>query len=68
MHNTHFGHFFQPGGSAHESGGLRVGQTVLEVNGQSMQGLEHKQAAQVIARAFKDKTADRLQLLVLDER
>ena len=43
-----------------------MGQTILEVNGRTMSGLEHRQAAQVIARAFKDRSADRMELVVLD--
>ena len=58
--------YYQPGGSAHDSGGIKVGQTILEVNGRTMNGLEHRQAAQVIARAFKDRSADRMELVVLD--
>ncbi|WAR30632.1 WHRN-like protein, partial [Mya arenaria] len=53
----------QPGGSAYESGGLKVGHVILEVNGQSLQGLEHVTAAKTIAEAFKDKLEDSIELL-----
>ncbi|XP_052790339.1 whirlin-like [Mya arenaria] len=56
----------QPGGSAYESGGLKVGHVILEVNGQSLQGLEHVTAAKTIAEAFKDKLEDSIELLVTE--
>ncbi|XP_064649030.1 whirlin-like isoform X3 [Lineus longissimus] len=56
----------KPGGSAHESGGLKVGHVILEVDGQSLKGLEHKQVAQVIAKAFKKKDKDYMELLVAE--
>ena len=58
--------FSQPGGSAHDSGGLKVGHLVLEVNGKSLRNLEHQQCAKLIAEAFKNKKAGHLELLVLD--
>lgn len=57
----------QPGGSAHESGGLKVGHVILEVNGRSLLGLEHKDAARAIAEAFKNKNANQMMLLVTEK-
>ncbi|XP_062873925.1 whirlin [Trichomycterus rosablanca] len=54
------------GGSAHLSGQLRVGQVILEVNGVSLKGLEHRDAARVIAEAFKTKEKDHIDFLIAD--
>ncbi|XP_059162639.1 whirlin-like [Physella acuta] len=56
----------QPGGSAYESGGLRVGHVILEVNGQPAVGLSHMDAARLIAESFKNKNSDRMELLVTE--
>ncbi|RUS92233.1 hypothetical protein EGW08_000086 [Elysia chlorotica] len=56
----------QPGGSAFESGGLKVGHVILEVNGQPIVGLSHNAAARVIAEAFKSRTSDRMELLITE--
>ena len=55
---------FQPGGSAHESGGLRIGHVILEVDSRPMAGLEHKEAARSIAEAFKRRDTAQMELLV----
>ncbi len=57
---------FQPGGSAFESGGLKVGHVILEVNGQSMVGLGHTAVAKAIAEAFKNKQANKMEMLVTE--
>ncbi|XP_048244992.1 whirlin-like isoform X1 [Haliotis rufescens] len=56
----------QPGGSAFESGGLKVGHVILEVNGQTMVGLGHTDVARAIAEAFKNKQANKMELLVTE--
>ncbi|XP_033732668.1 whirlin-like isoform X2 [Pecten maximus] len=56
----------QPGGSAYESGRLKPGQIILEVNGQSLSGMAHIGAARTIAEAFKNKQADHIELLVTE--
>ncbi|XP_060572635.1 whirlin-like isoform X2 [Ruditapes philippinarum] len=56
----------QPGGSAYESGGLKVGHMILEVNGKSLIGLEHITAAKTVAEAFKNSSYDYMELLVTD--
>ncbi|XP_037633723.1 whirlin-like isoform X2 [Sebastes umbrosus] len=56
----------QKGGSAHNCGQLKVGQVILEVNGISLRGREHKDAAQIIAEAFKTKEKDHIDFLVFE--
>ncbi|KAJ0067597.1 hypothetical protein NL108_008659 [Boleophthalmus pectinirostris] len=54
------------GGSAHNCGQLRVGHVIVEVNGVSLRGREHKEAARIIAEAFKTKDQDYVDFLVLE--
>uniref|UniRef100_A0A3Q2ZI97 Whirlin b n=1 Tax=Kryptolebias marmoratus TaxID=37003 RepID=A0A3Q2ZI97_KRYMA len=56
----------QKGGSAHTCGRLKVGQVILEVNGVSLRGREHKEAARIIAEAFKTKEKDHIDFLVVE--
>ncbi|XP_059193583.1 whirlin-like isoform X2 [Centropristis striata] len=56
----------QKGGSAHNCGQLKVGQVLLEVDGISLRGREHKDAAHIIAEAFKIKEKDYIDLLVVE--
>lgn len=56
----------QKGGSAHNSGQLRVGQVILEVNGVSLRGMEHRDAARLIAEAFKTKEKDYIDFLITE--
>ncbi|XP_063745885.1 whirlin [Eleginops maclovinus] len=56
----------QRGGSAHNCGQLKVGQVILEVNGATMRGREHRDAARLIAEAFKTKERDYVDFLVTD--
>ncbi|XP_072228483.1 whirlin isoform X1 [Leuresthes tenuis] len=56
----------QRGGSAHNCGQLKVGQVILEVNGVSLRGREHRDAARLIAEAFKTKERDHVDFLVTD--
>ncbi|KAF7665171.1 hypothetical protein LDENG_00151180 [Lucifuga dentata] len=56
----------QRGGSAHNCGQLRVGQVILEVNGVSLRGREHREAARIIAEAFKTKDRDYVDFLVTE--
>ncbi|KAM9858191.1 whirlin [Aulostomus maculatus] len=56
----------QKGGSAHNCSQLRVGQVILEVNGISLRGREHKEAARIIAEAFKTKETDHIDFLVVE--
>ncbi|XP_060071925.1 whirlin-like [Ylistrum balloti] len=56
----------QPGGSAYESGRLKPGQIILEVNGQSLSGMAHIGAARTIAEAFKNKQVNHIELLVTE--
>ncbi|XP_057216946.1 whirlin isoform X2 [Triplophysa rosa] len=56
----------QRGGSAHNSGQLKVGQVILEVNGVSLRGKEHREAARLIAEAFKTKAKDYIDFLITE--
>ncbi|KAM6986170.1 LOW QUALITY PROTEIN: whirlin [Aplochiton taeniatus] len=56
----------QRGGSAHNCGQLKVGQVILEVNGVSLRGREHRDAARIIAEAFKTKDRDHVDFLVTE--
>ncbi|KAJ0019794.1 hypothetical protein NQD34_007363 [Periophthalmus magnuspinnatus] len=56
----------QKGGSDHNCGQLRVGHVIVEVNGVSLRGREHKEAARIIAEAFKTKDQDYVDFLVLE--
>ncbi|XP_029625009.1 whirlin [Salmo trutta] len=56
----------QRGGSAHNCGQLRVGQVILEVNGVSLRGREHRDAARLIAEAFKTNERDHVDFLVTE--
>ncbi|XP_030391892.1 whirlin isoform X2 [Gopherus evgoodei] len=56
----------QRGGSAHNCGKLKVGHVILEVNGTTLRGKEHREAARVIAEAFKMKEKDHIDLLVTE--
>ena len=57
---------FQPGGSASESGGLRIGHVLLQVDGQSLEGLIHNDVAKTIATAFKDQSKHQMELIVME--
>ncbi|XP_074871555.1 whirlin isoform X2 [Carettochelys insculpta] len=56
----------QRGGSAHNCGKLKVGQVILEVNGTALRGKEHREAARIIAEAFKAKEKDHIDFLVTE--
>ncbi|XP_045082919.1 whirlin-like [Coregonus clupeaformis] len=56
----------QKGGSAHGCGQLKVGHEILEVNGVSLRGREHRDAARIIAEAFKNKERDHIDFLVTE--
>ncbi|XP_009975948.1 PREDICTED: whirlin, partial [Tauraco erythrolophus] len=54
------------GGSAHNCGKLKVGHVILEVNGTGLRGKEHREAARIIAEAFKLKEKDYIDFLVTE--
>ncbi|XP_075416488.1 whirlin isoform X2 [Tenrec ecaudatus] len=56
----------QRGGSAHNCGQLKVGHVILEVNGLTLRGKEHREAARIIAEAFKTKDRDSIDFLVTE--
>ncbi|CAF0960435.1 unnamed protein product [Adineta ricciae] len=57
--------YMQPDGCAYISSGLRVGHVIIGVNGYSMKGLLHREAALFIASTFKDKSSSHMDLLVV---
>lgn len=61
-----FSNGLQRGGSAHNCGKLKVGHVILEVNGVTLRGKEHREAARIIAEAFKTKDKDYVDFLVTD--
>ncbi|KAL8174430.1 UNVERIFIED_CONTAM: hypothetical protein K2H54_044567 [Gekko kuhli] len=56
----------QRGGSAHNCGKLKVGHVILEVNSVTLRGKEHREAARIIAEAFKSKETDYVDFLVTE--
>ncbi|XP_033946541.1 whirlin-like [Pseudochaenichthys georgianus] len=56
----------QKGGSADNCAQLKEGQVILEVDGVSLRGREHKDAAKIITEAFKTKEKDHIDVLVVD--
>lgn len=50
----------------HISGKLRVGHVILEVNGVSLKGMEHRDATRVIAEAFQTKEKDYVDFLIAE--
>ncbi|XP_026542346.1 whirlin [Notechis scutatus] len=56
----------QKGGSAHNCGQLKVGQVILEINGMALCDKEHREAARIIAEAFKTKEKDYIDFLVTE--
>ncbi|CAF0881838.1 unnamed protein product [Adineta steineri] len=58
--------YMQPDGCAYISSGLRVGHVIIGLNGYSMKGLLHREAALFIASSFKDKTTSQMDLLVVE--
>ncbi|CAF1094360.1 unnamed protein product [Rotaria sordida] len=58
--------YMQPDGCAYVSSGLRVGHVIVGLNGYSMKGLSHREAALFIASSFKDKNTSRMDLLVVE--
>ncbi|XP_012576876.1 PREDICTED: whirlin isoform X2 [Condylura cristata] len=56
----------QRGGSAHNCGKLKVGHVILEVNGLTLRGKEHREAARIIAEAFKTKERNYIDFLVTE--
>ncbi|XP_793549.4 whirlin isoform X1 [Strongylocentrotus purpuratus] len=56
----------QNGGSAYQSSNLKVGHVILKVNGRPLHDLSHSQSTRVIAEAFKQKSSNTMEFLVLD--
>jgi hypothetical protein len=58
--------FLKPDGCAYVSSGLHVGHVIIGLNGYSMKGLLHREAALFVASSFKDKSTSHMDLLVVE--
>ena len=64
--NLTYWFLFQPDGCAGLCKELKVGQVILKVNDTLLHGLEHREAAKVIAVAFKSTNSAQMSLVVTD--
>ncbi|XP_046402969.1 whirlin [Ischnura elegans] len=55
-------------GAAFEAGGLEVGQLILEVDGQKVEGLGHQEVARLIAESFARKSRPGIEFLVIEAK
>ncbi|CAG0914507.1 unnamed protein product [Notodromas monacha] len=53
-------------GSAFEAEGLRIGQTILEIDGRSTEGMSHAQIAHSISKSFANPMSNEMVLTVTD--
>ena len=51
---------------SHQGSQLRVGHVLLDVDGRSLRGLEHKEACRLIAESFKNKRRDTMEFHVME--
>ncbi|XP_063234680.1 whirlin-like [Bacillus rossius redtenbacheri] len=55
-------------GAAFEAGGLEVGQLILEVDGQRVEGLQHQDVARLIAESFARRERQDIEFLVVEAK
>ncbi|XP_011632404.1 whirlin [Pogonomyrmex barbatus] len=55
-------------GAAYEAGGLEVGQLILEVDGQKVEGLHHQEVARLIAESFARRDRNEIEFLVVEAK
>ncbi|XP_050670402.1 whirlin [Leptidea sinapis] len=55
-------------GSAFEAGGLEVGQLILAVDGQRVEGLQHQEVARLIAESFAQRDKPEIEFLVVEAK
>ncbi|XP_069696772.1 whirlin-like [Periplaneta americana] len=55
-------------GAAFEAGGLEVGQLILEVDGQKVEGLQHQDVARLIAESFARRERHDIEFLVVEAK
>jgi hypothetical protein len=59
---------YQPDGAAALCADLTIGDVIMEVNGQTLHGQQHRQCAKIIATSFKDKHTETLFLAIVKEK
>ncbi|GLG99017.1 Uncharacterized protein GBIM_05559 [Gryllus bimaculatus] len=55
-------------GAAFEAGGLEVGQLILEVDGQKVEGMHHQDVARLIAESFARRERQDIEFLVMEAK
>ncbi|XP_050526891.1 uncharacterized protein LOC126897386 [Daktulosphaira vitifoliae] len=55
-------------GAAFEAGGLEVGQLILEVDGQKVEGMPHQEVARLIAESFAQTNKPEIEFLVIEAK
>uniref|UniRef100_A0A1B0G210 PDZ domain-containing protein n=1 Tax=Glossina morsitans morsitans TaxID=37546 RepID=A0A1B0G210_GLOMM len=55
-------------GAAYEAGGLEVGQLILEVDGNKVEGLHHEEVARLIAECFANREKSEITFLVVEAK
>ncbi|XP_044579620.1 whirlin isoform X5 [Cotesia glomerata] len=55
-------------GAAFEAGGLEVGQLILEVDGNKVEGLHHQEVARLIAESFARRDRNEIEFLVVEAK
>ncbi|XP_036216725.1 whirlin [Bactrocera oleae] len=55
-------------GAAYEAGGLEVGQLILEVDGNKVEGLHHQEVARLIAECFSNREKADITFLVVEAK
>ncbi|XP_049964252.1 whirlin-like [Schistocerca serialis cubense] len=55
-------------GAAFEAGGLEVGQLILEVDGQKVEGMQHQDVARLIAESFARRERSDIEFLVVEAK
>ncbi|KAL0273923.1 UNVERIFIED_CONTAM: hypothetical protein PYX00_006481 [Menopon gallinae] len=55
-------------GAAYEAGGLEVGQLILEVDGQKVEGMHHQEIARLIAESFARREKHEIEFLVVEAK
>lgn len=61
-------YFLQENGAAHDAGGLEVGQLILEVDNQKIEGLNHQEIARLIAESYSKPDRHFITFLVSESK
>ncbi|CAG2056297.1 unnamed protein product [Timema podura] len=59
---------YEENGAAFEAGGLEVGQLILEVDGQKVEGMHHQDVARLIAESFARRERHDIEFLVIEAK